>query len=87
MRDPHSVENVTGVAVAAYALLLASSHNLDPSRDFTLPNPGWNRRHHSRATTRQLIQQLRQDLLGASPAFLRLRLRQDSTTKCRKLNR
>ena len=69
VRDPHSVENVTGVAVAAYAMLLAASRNLDPSRDFTLPNPRWNRRHYCRATTRQLIQQFRHDLWGRALHF------------------
>src|SRR5690606_1063442 len=43
VRGAHSVENVTGVAVAAYAMLLTASRNLDPSRDLTLPNPRWNR--------------------------------------------
>lgn len=69
VRDSHSVENVTGVAVAAYAMLLASSRNLDPNRDFTLPNPRWNRRHYCRATTRQLIQQHRYDLWGQALHF------------------
>lgn len=69
VRDPHSVQNVTGVAVAAYAMLLASARNLDPRRDFTLPNPRWNRRHSTRATTRQLIQQIRQDLWGQALNF------------------
>ena len=61
--------NHVGFVVASYALLLASSANLDPSRDFTLPNPRWNRRRHRRATTRQLIQQIRQDLWGQALHF------------------
>jgi hypothetical protein len=69
VREPHSLGNVTGVAFAAYDMLLACSRNLDPSRDFTLPNPRWNRRHYTRATARQLIQQLRQDLWGQALHF------------------
>jgi hypothetical protein len=69
VRHPHSVENVTGTAVAAYALLLASSRNLDPNHDFTLPHPRWNRRRYCRPTTRQLIQQLRHDLWGQALHF------------------
>jgi hypothetical protein len=69
VREEHAVENVTGVAVAAYAMLLAASRNLDPSRDLTLPNPRWNRRPRPRVTTRQLIQQMRQDLWGEALSF------------------
>jgi hypothetical protein len=64
VRDPHSVQNVTATAVAAYALLLAAGRHLDPARDFTLPRPRWRRKPRGRATTTQLIQQIREDLWG-----------------------
>jgi len=69
VRDPRSVETVTATAVAAYAMLLASSRQLDPNHDFTLPNPRWNRRRYCRPTTRQLIQQMRHDLWAQALHF------------------
>lgn len=69
VRDARSVENVTATAVAAYALMLTASRNLDPKRDLSVPQPRWNRRQQSRVTTRQLIQQMRHDLWGQALTF------------------
>lgn len=69
VRDQHSVQNVTATAVAAYAMLLAAGRNLDPARDFTLPKPRWRRKHRNRATTTQLIQQMRLELWGHAMTF------------------
>ena len=69
VREEHAVENVTATAVAAYALLLAAAKDLNPSRDLSLPRPRWQGRRPARASTRQLIQQMRFDLWGRAMNF------------------
>lgn len=70
VRDHHSVENVTAMQVAAYALLLAAAQRVS-SRDDScaLPRPKWQRRPPLRATTPRLIQQLRFELWGEALDF------------------
>jgi hypothetical protein len=61
VRNPHAVQNVPAVAVAAYAMLLtaaARAHGL-----VELPPPAWRRRSpSSRVTTATLVNQLRYEL-------------------------
>lgn len=80
VRDPHAVQNVTATAVAAYALLLAAaqkSHPADPA--FVLPRPKWQRRKPNRATTQNLIQQMRFELWGQAMRFSHFASKQSTT--------
>jgi hypothetical protein len=70
VRHPQAVEKVTAIAVAAYALLLAAAHQTLPETgSFDLPRPRWQRRQPHRATTQQLIQQIRFELWGYALSF------------------
>ena len=70
VRHPQAVEKVTATAVAAYALLLAAAHETLPETgSFDLPRPRWQRRQPHRATTQQLIQQIRFELWGRALSF------------------
>ena len=65
VRHPHSVESVPALTVAAYALLLlAAAQTYGPQGiPDTLPRPAWRKNQpRTRATTIDLIQQLRWDL-------------------------
>ncbi len=65
VRHPNSVESVPALTVAAYALLLlAAAQTYGPQgMPDTLPRPAWRKNQpRSRATTMDLIQQLRWDL-------------------------
>lgn len=71
VRIPQAVQNVTGCAVAAYAMLLAAAAqcgnaNLDCEH---LPAPKWRRAKPCRPTTMNLVQNLRQELWGRSIHF------------------
>jgi hypothetical protein len=71
VRTASATQNVTGTAVAAYALLLLASHlaqkhGVPPQH---LPPPRWQNRKPRRATTSTLIQNLRHDLWGQSIHF------------------
>ncbi len=70
VRDANAVEAVTATGVASYALLLAAAR-LDSTfgQPFDLPRPKWQRREPHRATTQQLIQQMRFDLWGQALNF------------------
>lgn len=70
VRDPHSVDNVTATAVAAYALLLAAASSPGPAQPaFAVPPPKWQNRKPRRATTQRLIQQMRFELWGHAMRF------------------
>lgn len=71
VRTPNAVQNVTGCAVAAYAMLLVAAarcqkENLDYDH---LPLPKWRRTNPLRPTTMNLVQNLRQELWGRSIHF------------------
>ena len=80
VRDQHAVQNVTATAVAAYALLLtaAQKSHLD-KQAFALPRPKWQRRKPHRATTQNLIQQMRFELWGQAMRFSHFASKQCST--------
>lgn len=71
VRDANSVEAVTATAVASYALLLTAAARIDSNfrQPFDLPRPKWQRRQPHRATTQQLIQQMRFELWGRAMNF------------------
>lgn len=71
VRTKAAVQNVTGCAVAAYAMLLVASaqcrkNNLPHDH---LPAPIWGRKRSNKATTMKLIQNLRYELWGKSIHF------------------
>lgn len=68
VRTPAAVQNVTGTAVAAYAMLLVAAASCqragkDPQ---LLPAPKWHRNKSYRPTTMSLIQSLRRELWALS---------------------
>lgn len=71
VRTPAAVQNVTATAVAAYAMLLLAAHrcrqNATPIDH--LPAPKWQRRKPQRATTMNLIQNLRHELWATAIHF------------------
>jgi hypothetical protein len=71
VRKEASVQNVTAVAVAAYAMLLTAA--LTSARNHqqidTLPTPKWQQRKPKRATTARLIQNLRHECLARAFHF------------------
>jgi hypothetical protein len=71
VRTPQAVQNVTGCAVAAYALLLtAAAKCAQQNNNFDhLPAPKWQRRKSCRHTTAKLIQNLRYELWARSIHF------------------
>jgi hypothetical protein len=71
VRGPLAVQNVTAAAVAAYALLLTAAQetHLDNQVEFALPRPKWQRKKPHRATTQNLIQQIRFELWGHAMSF------------------
>lgn len=86
VRTPRAVANVTGVAVAAYALLLTAAatcrHNNTPHT--RLPAPKWQRKQPSRHTTAALIRALRYELWARSIHFSSFIIDQRSNTKPKK---
>jgi pterin-4a-carbinolamine dehydratase len=80
VRDPNAVQNVTATAVAAYALLLAAAEQSRlRARDLTLPRPKWQRKEPKRATTQNLIQQMRFELWGQAMSFSHFVAKQSPT--------
>jgi hypothetical protein len=71
VRTPQAVQNVTGCAVAAYAMLLtAAAQCQNAQADFHhLPAPKWRRNKSSRPTTANLIQNLRYELWARAIHF------------------
>lgn len=68
VRTPAATQNVTGTAVAAYALLLLAAklcQNNDTPIEH-LPAPKWQRRNNVRITTASLIKNLRYELWAKS---------------------
>jgi hypothetical protein len=71
VRTPAAVQNVTGTAVAAYAMLLTAAllgPNNQPIPDH-LPPPKWQSSRSHRPTTSRLIQNLRYELFAQSIHF------------------
>ena len=80
VRGQHAVQNVTATAVAAYALLLTAAQRLQPGdQTFALPRPKWQRRKPHRATTQNLIQQMRFELWGKAMSFSHFAAQQGTT--------
>lgn len=71
VRTPHAVQNVTAVAVAAYALLLCAAARCQHNGISTehLPTPKWQRTKSHRPTTADLIRNLRHELWARSIHF------------------
>ncbi len=90
VRHPQAVQRVPAVAVAAYALLLlAGIEAFGPDgRPHAVPRPAWRRRERPhRATTGELINQLRWELWGqaiASGGLTQLKKPLPATQKCLK---
>lgn len=86
VRTPNAVQNVTGAAVAASAMLLTAAakcqqHN-DPCQH--LPAPKWQRKKSCRPTTMKLIQILRYELWARSIHFSAFMIQKGINTKCQK---
>jgi hypothetical protein len=83
VRTPHAVQNFTGTAVAAYAMLITAAakckkHNLNCQH---LPAPKWQPKRSHRPTTMRLIQNLRHELWAQSIHFYALAIRHQLNTK------
>lgn len=86
VRTSNAVQNVTGCAVAAYAMLLAAAaqchkQNLDYDH---LPAPKWQRLKSCRPTTMSLVQNLRHELWGRSIHFSGFMVERGNNTKPQK---
>ncbi len=87
VRTPQAVKNVTGCAVAAYAMLLAAdaqnqNHNNNSLR---LPPPKWQPKKKQRTTTGDLIQNLRYELWADAIHFSGFAMKNAPNTKPEKL--
>ena len=71
VRTQQAVQNVTGCAVAAYAMLLVAAATCHKQGNPIghLPAPKWRRRRTQRATTMNLIQNLRHELWSRAIRF------------------
>ena len=71
VHHPQSVENVPALTVAAYAILLTAATSLYGlrGRPHELPPPKWRRQQQPRASTQNLIAQIRHDLWGQAILF------------------
>lgn len=71
VRTPQAVQNVTGCAVAAYALLLTAAAQCQSAQLNCqhLPAPKWRRKKSYRPTTATLIQNLRYEMWARSIHF------------------
>ena len=86
VRTPAAVQNVTGCAVATYAMLLVAAaqcqqQNKTPDH---LPAPKWQRKRSYRPTTMRLIQNLRYELWARSIHFSGFVIQQHANTKPQK---
>jgi len=88
VRTPEAVHNLTGTAVAAYALLLCAAsqcqHRQLPCDH--LPAPKWRRTPSYRTTTQSLIQNLRYELWAQSIHFSGFKVRHTLAPKPQKCN-
>jgi hypothetical protein len=88
VRTAPAVQNLTGSAVAAYALLLCAAlqcqHRQLPCDH--LPAPKWQRKKSFRPTTMHLIQNLRYELWAQSILFSGFTVRNSLATKPQKFN-
>jgi hypothetical protein len=86
VRCPDSIQNVTGCAVAAYAMLLTAAAQCQRQHiPFDhLPPPRWDRRKKQRATTMQLIKNLRAELWALSIDSSGFKIQQEVATKSQK---
>lgn len=71
VRTEHAVQNVTGLAVAAYAMLLTAAEMCREANTphQHLPAPKWRRKKSQRVTTLNLIQNLRYELWARALHF------------------
>ena len=86
VHHPDSVGNVPALSVAAYALLLTAAtklYGLSKENDL-LPPPKWRKQKQTRASTQNLLQQLRHDLWGRAIQFSHFASQQHSRTKSEK---
>lgn len=83
VRTASATQNVTGVAVAAYALLLLAAHKSQQQTTplQCLPAPRWQSKCPRRATTTALIQNLRHELWGQSIRFSGFNVQNRQNTK------
>jgi SRSO17 transposase len=87
VRTPHAVQNVTAVAVAAYALLLCAAAHCQREATLTerLPPPKWQRHKSHRPTTAGLIRNLRHELWAGSIHFSSFATTKPQNTKPQKI--
>lgn len=86
VQHPCSVESVPALSVAAYGILLAAALKLYglAGNSLQLQPPKWQGRRKTRATLRQLISLLRQELWGQSIINSHFVTRPGQYTKCEK---
>jgi hypothetical protein len=84
VRTPAAVQNVTGCAVAAYAMLLAAAAQCKNKTPDHLPAPKWQRKKSYRATTMNLIKTLRYELWARSIHFSGFAIQKQLNTKSKK---
>lgn len=86
VRTPRAVQNVTAFAVAAYAMLLTAAetcrHEKIPFQHLTAPK--WRRKKTQRATTMNLIQNMRYEVWARGIHFSRFSSRPNQNTKPQK---
>jgi hypothetical protein len=83
VRTIESVQNVTACAVAAYAMLLTAATKVKDATDEVpvLPPPKWHRKRSARASTMDLVRNLRNQLLSRSINFSGFAVSQQADTK------
>jgi len=71
VRTPQAIQNVTGLAVAAYAMLLTAAEACNQAKlpYLHLPAPKWRRKKTKRVTTMDLILNLRYELWAKAILF------------------
>jgi hypothetical protein len=83
VRTAKAVQNVTGCAVAAYAMLLTAAAQCQKQNTTfqNLPRPKWQQKTSYRPTTMRLIQNLRAELWARSIHFSSFQIQQQTNTK------
>lgn len=86
VRTQHAVQNVTGLSVAAYAMLLTAAENCRQTNTphQHLPTPKWQRKKTKRVTTMDLIQNLRYELWAKAIHFSDFEKNHPTNTKPQK---
>ena len=86
VRTPAATQNVTGIAVAAYAILLLAAEKCRREGNTTqhLPPPKWQRKSAKRDTTASLIRNLRYELWAQSIQFSSFNTKEHTSTKAEK---